>query len=645
MRIRVLIIICILWIAGVFIYFNTTAEGQAEQYNYDNDCVPMSDGRYIVTGSDKLSQYMFDIDKYYRINNIYCVSDFCEDGVLDQIEYLKGYIYLMIRADAQVGAKSVPIYNLIKLDENMTRIGSSGWFDFSQKGEISDLTLSDGVFAITQLSEDGMSVYIYPLEEERLTIDSDTDENNVRHVRTLNYTDYFESEADGVIYFASFEDGVLNKYENYSEDIPEEYFNTYAADAYNNKVLNYRQLLFINFNLFINCMAVMVMGIATILALYVMLVRRNRIAYLILVWEIMALGNSVVYVWMNGRSMVNFALAAIVFVISSVIGIAILLLQSSDLLIFMNAMKKVSQGRNDIYKPKMISGDMHALWNSLFDLMLFIKNTKYNMFQEYERYYTFAPKHMESVLERQSLVDVAIGDMAKVHTTVGIIANSGDYSKEEYNSIFASIATLQEAGDGNLLSINPDATLLEVLFDKDNKTTLDFALSLYNILSAKNTCMLMHNSELIYEICGDNRQNAAIVHNKEVKELAYGVSKLSELGLNLVMTEEAYLNEKERPLARNIGHFCLSNVNKNIELYEILDCLPEKERRNKVENMDNFNQAMEHIKKMDYYFARNMFAKIILSDPNDEVARHYLFKCEQCLSMDNDVEVDFGLNR
>ncbi len=103
--------------------------------------------------------------------------------------------------------------------------------------------------------------------------------------------------------------------------------------------------------------------------------------------------------------------------------------------------------------------------------------------------------------------------------------------------------------------------------------------------------------------------------------------------------------ETSKPLVRSIGHIALDCVQKDIEIYEVLDCMSERDRRRKVENMDLFNEAMEHIKSMDYYFARNAFAKILQTDPYDEVSREYLFKCEQCLSLDNEKKIDFSLNK
>lgn len=645
MKVRILIIICILWIAGVVLYFNTTADGKNEVYNYDNDCVELSDGRYIISGSGAFSQYLFDIDKYYRIRKIYNVNDFCEDAKLDQIVYLDGFSYILITTDAQVSPRPIKIYNLIKLNEDMQRVGSSGWFNFSQSGVVSDLTLKDDVFAFTQISDDGNDVFVYPLPESWIDITPDVDEDGVRHVETLNYSDYFSSEVDGEIFYAVYVNGVLMKYENYSEEIPDAFFNTRAADVYNNKVLDYKQLILLNRSLFLNCIAVMILGIATILALYVMLIRRNRIAYMILVWEVMIAMNAIALIWIAGRSVLTFSAAAMILVVGSILGVAVLLLQNADLVIFINAMHKLSQGRKDIYKPLVVGGDINALWNSLFDLQRSIKDSNYRMFSQYEGYYKFAPKHIDNLFGRNSIVDVIPGASVKLQTTVGIIGSKVAYDNETANLMFSKIADMQAEDKGTMISANADISKIELVFDKTNNNVTDFALQLQPILSRSRTVMLLHNAELKYEVCGDGRQNVLVTRCDEAKEFFSYIDKLQDMGLNLLMTKEAYLAEASKPLVRYIGHISIECVQKDIEIYEVLDCMSERDRRRKVENIELLNEAMDHIRSKDYYFARNAFAKILQTDPYDEVSREYLFKCEQCLSLDNDKEIDFSLNK
>lgn len=635
---------------GVFVYFFSTADGRRDTYSLDNDACALKDGEYLVTGSGKLDKYLFDINKYHKVVAIYSVSDFAEGAEIWEVAAFGGYNYLLLRAEADKGPRKIAVYNVLKLDEDMNRVASSGWFDLSQSGNISDFTVSqeDGLLAITQISElDPTTVYIYPIASEEINVSKDADENNVRHVRTVNYTDTFSSETGSEIYFASYVDGVLTKYENISEKLPEQFYSERAERLYVNKILTMKQLIFINLDLFMYCIATIILGIATILALYVALIRRNRVAYLIFVWELMMAAVFITTVWINGRKQSVFIIAGLIFLAGSIFGVIILLLQAMDLAVFLKNMIKVSRGQHDIFKPRVVGGDMNALWNALFDLIRAIKRLNYNLFRIYEGYYRFAPKMIEKYMDLTSIADVKAenGKSNVINANLAMLHSRIRPDVNATRNLFAEIADLQDADMGSILCTNADASDIEMIFPEENKSLSDFVLKISESFIQRNTCMIIHNDEVTISVLGDDRQNAIVADCETAKQIFADVDKLNQLGLKFVMTESALSHEEGSPLYRYIGHFSIGHVEKDIKLYEMLDCLPERERRLKVDTKSSFEDAIEHIHTKDYYYARNIFAKIIRLNPEDEVARQYLFKCEDCLSIDNDSTVDFGLNR
>lgn len=649
MKIRTVLIICILWILGVLIYFFSTAEGRKESYGFDNDACSLSDGEYLITGTERLDQFLFDIDKFNKVKAVYAASNFADDASIWEVTAHNGYIYMLLQTKAPKGPLEVSVYNILKLDEDMARVASSGWFDLSQPGDISDLTISDeeDLLTVTQISAVEPSVvYVYPLEVSDLDVKSDADENNVRHVYTLNYSDYFESETGGEIFFASYHDGVLEKYENVSDALPEKYYSTKAEKLYENKILSLKQLIYINSDLFMYCISAIILGIATIFAIYVALIRRNRVAYLIFDWEIMMVIVFITTVWLNGRNQKVFTIAGIVFVVGSILGIIALLLQAMDLSIFLNSLIKVSRGRQDIFKPRVVGGDMNALWNALFDLIRAIKSMNYNIFRIYEGYYRFAPKMIESYMAAASIADVQ-PDGNSVNTITASLAMLHSRMRpdsEVVKSIFAQVANLQENQMGALLCTNADVSDVEMIFPEENKSISDFVLKISKDFIQNNSCILIHHDSVKVSVVGDNRQNAVVADCETAKKVFADIDRLNQLDLKFVMTESALKHEANDPLCRYIGYLSMDGGQK-IKLYEMLDCLLERERRLKVDSKSMFEDAIEHIRTKDYYYARNIFAKIIRINPDDEVARQYLFKCEDSLSLDNDKEIDFGLNR
>ena len=646
MRARVLLTICILWILGVSLYFFTTADGKNDKYTYDNDFVLNPNGEALIVGTGKLDPYLFVINDDYSVKKIYCADDFAEDAVIWEVTYQDGSVYVLLETKANDGPREIEVFNILKLNDSLQRIASSGWFDFSQPGYVSDFTITDDMIAITQIDSNNPSVvYIYPMDTKEINVSVDADENNVRHVRTLNYTDYFESEAGSDIYFASFKDGTLMKYENISDVEPEGLFSKKAEDLYNNKVLSVSQLVYINNRLFVNCLAIMILGIATIIVLYIMLIRRNRVAYLIFIWEVMMAAVSMATIWINGRSTAVFVLAGMFFVIGSVFGVLILLLQAADLALFVSAMAKVSRGRQDIFKPKVMGGDMKGLWNSLYDLIRAIKSMNYNMFRVYEGYYHFAPKHVENRIGKNSIADVNAGDSSVLNLSLAMIHSKNPIRNTLAKTIFESISNMQEEDMGSYLCSNADVSEIEIMFPTENKSIGSSIMEIKELFNSSGVCVLAHNGEVNFSVVGDGHQNAVSIDSYIAKELFLDINVLNELRLKFVMTKDAYLHEAEKPLVRKIGWFCIGEKEEAVELYEVLDCLPEKERRHKIDTKDIFDEAMEYINTKDYYQARNIFAKILRSNPADEVSRQYLFKCEDCISIDCNKEVNFGLNR
>ena len=645
-RARVLIVACIVWILGVFIYFYTTCEGR-DEYTYWNDAVAVESGEYLISGSDDMARYLFRIDSNYNVKQICDTEDFAKGSTIWEIERAEGYVYLLIHTAANNGPNKVDVFNVLKMTEDMRLVGTSGWFDFSIKdSDVADMTVDDNdVICITCVAgENNSEIFVYPIDATMIDSTADTDENNVRHVRTLNYTDYFESETGNTVVFASYEDGLLKKYEDGNTIENTDFYNVVAANYYDNKILAIKDLIYINDQLFSNCLAIMILGIATIISLYVMMVRRNRVAYLIFAWELMCVANAIAMIWINGRKTEVFIVAGVVFAVGSFAGIIILLLQHIDLSNFIAAMKKVSRGREDIFKPRTVGGDINAMWNALFDLTRAIKSMNYNMFRVYEGYYKFAPKFIEEKIGKDSIADVVLLDKNITKATLAMFHCRESISDEMSNQLFSKISSYQDEDKAAFLCANADATDIEIMFPEGNTAVSAFPIELNEFRNDKDSCMLIHYDQVQFKVLGDGKQNALSVYNPVAKELFAAMDVLSEHGVKCLMTKAAYEHELSKPLCRYIGHFSLS-TGEDIEVYELLDVLPEREKRLKADTRELFVEAYECIVSKDYYHARNIFAKILKTNPADSVARDYLFKCEEAISLDSNTDINFGINR
>ena len=78
-------------------------------------------------------------------------------------------------------------------------------------------------------------------------------------------------------------------------------------------------------------------------------------------------------------------------------------------------------------------------------------------------------------------------------------------------------------------------------------------------------------------------------------------------------------------------------------LYEVLDAYPARERQCRIDTLTKFNEAIKLFYQSDFYFARTLFTEILKDCPEDDVAKHYIFRCESCLNEENKGDHRFSL--
>lgn len=109
----------------------------------------------------------------------------------------------------------------------------------------------------------------------------------------------------------------------------------------------------------------------------------------------------------------------------------------------------------------------------------------------------------------------------------------------------------------------------------------------------------------------------------------------------MAVTDRVWEREKEEASSRYIGY--IEEKNHRFDLYEILDAYPEEERVRRLSCNPGFEQALTLYYKSDFYLARNLFSDILRSCPRDEVAKRYLFLCEDGLNGDKTKRQSFAL--
>ena len=114
------------------------------------------------------------------------------------------------------------------------------------------------------------------------------------------------------------------------------------------------------------------------------------------------------------------------------------------------------------------------------------------------------------------------------------------------------------------------------------------------------------------------------------------------MGLNLVLTEDVKNRENYDGAFRYIGYILIADTGERLRLYEALDACVLAQRRLKEETDTRFQKGLELFYQHDFYLARSTFSDVLKENPEDAMAKWYLFTCEKYL---NQVHVEGDICR
>lgn len=327
---------------------------------------------------------------------------------------------------------------------------------------------------------------------------------------------------------------------------------------------------------------------------------------------------------------------------------AVIFLQGSQLRRLAAAAARVAEGKSDWDSLQdnekstwLESNEIRGLRNSLAQIAADVARMNYIKYRVMQGYYRFAPKQIERILGRTSILEVEANDRAHVTGTLAFVAypenkKLGEQAHlQKMNQEYEVLGEKQEEYEGILLSTSSDLTTLELLFQKDPQKALHFGIDLsmrQDEGRGNQFFVLLHKTDFIYGVAGNEEQAFTYVHSKEMKRLERYVERFRAAGIRMAVTDSVYELLEKETTSRYIGY--LEEEGYTFKLYEILDACPAKERQRRLDTREKFEKALNLFYQGDYYLGRNLFTEVLKECPNDEVAKGYLFLCEKCLNAD-----------
>lgn len=566
-----------------------------------------------------------------------CVSTAEENGMFVQQETSRTYLY-ELKQDKSLAAKPVDItkfadgqlaglaimdsHYLLYIGDNMTLIVSDEKYEETNSYKIAGVSekdayglyvLNDQLYLVMRSVEPGIGVrYFLQINEYACTAIFDKSIEVVEEDYNLIDTTVFEFLPE------PFPDGFLTAI-----------------------IINLVALFF----------ALLFVGAAVALMMVFVYLYRETNSF---VWQRFAIQQMVMYVVVGITYFVTEKIYFLGIVIAWVAGAIVLLnfanREHDDLQRLAMAVESASNGRDTSVKvPKKPNRDYERIWLAARDVLEEKKRANYSRDKMFMAYSRFAPRNITTMLHKESMLDVTPGEYQKMR---GIIVNIGlDWNKdlseiqllEQMNKDFAFLTKNQVENDGVLLFGEPTLGTMHFLFEDNPKKAINFASNIIKSLSNRKIVVLMHETKLTFGVAGTSEQAFTYIDSGDMELLEAITKKIKEYKVGMVMTEQmvAYVDDSIK--SRCIGYVNLSDDGRNMNLYEVLDVLPAAISKKRLANKDQFKKALSMYYHNDFYLARNMFTEILKQDSDDEIAKWYVFACEDLLKLAGTKEYDYSL--
>ena len=258
----------------------------------------------------------------------------------------------------------------------------------------------------------------------------------------------------------------------------------------------------------------------------------------------------------------SFLFAVTLLLVATIALALVIFLQGRQMHSLVRVAARVAEGKEDWDSLKdstggfwLESNEMRRLKNSLGQISTDVARMNYMKYKVLQNYYRFAPKHIEQILSKTSIMEVEPGDKARVTGTLAFVSypeNSG-VNEEAYlrrvSREYQYLGEKQKEYEGILLSDNSDLTTMQLLFQKETRKALNFGVEMsmsQEDNSRGQAFVLLHHTSFLYGVVGDEEQAFTYLLSNEMKMLERYVEKLRSMGIRMAVTDAVYeLVEKE----------------------------------------------------------------------------------------------------
>lgn len=336
-------------------------------------------------------------------------------------------------------------------------------------------------------------------------------------------------------------------------------------------------------------------------------------------------------------------LSIVIFAVGSLMLFIVLYLQHADLKRFSGSLKRLALGKPKEEAPKDVSRDMRELWRSYGEIGKRIEQINYDKYMIFEAYYRFAPKGIEDIFGKDSILDVKNGDVVTVSGTMVLLSIDDEESFQNKILTLSGILVHKEQyvknNEGILVSRDPGLNNILFLLRKEaGNTVSEIVQSLHvgNMLEVHNLSVMIYRDQLTYGVVGSNTTSLPYIDSEYSMEMNAYAAWFRRHGVSVVVTDKVIANDDVGE-HRYVGSALFRESGDVVRFYEILDAYPAKTRQLMLINREKFENTLELFYSRDFYLARNQFMEILKECPEDGIVKWYIFECEKYMNGEADL--------
>jgi len=273
-----------------------------------------------------------------------------------------------------------------------------------------------------------------------------------------------------------------------------------------------------------------------------------------------------------------------------------------------------------------------------------------NMSQLNQAYERFVPREFLSLLDKQSIIDVQLGDQVEKEMTI-LFSDIRDFTslsekmspQDNFDFINAYLGQMEpiiHQYQGIIDKYIGDAIM--ALFPSDVDEALKGAIAMLKALVKYNQILQytefegirigigLHTGKLMLgTIGGQNRMDGTVI--SDAVNLASRIEGMTKkYGATLLISEETYahLNDPSQYGIRTIDRVKVKGKSEPVTVYEVFDGDAPHLAELKMKTRDDFEKGLAHYRQKAFTEATRCFEQVLRTHPDDKAAQIYLNRCQ-----------------